>query len=256
MAARDPAIEQRFGAAVKGLRLGKPCYAYQELPSTMDAAHELAAHDAPEGTCVWAERQTAGRGRSGRAWVSPPGGVYLSVILRPSRPSVELPQLTLVAGLAAAEAIHELTGLPAAIRWPNDVLLHDRKLVGILTEARHSAVIGLGINVATAQADLPDTATSLAQWVNRAPDRVAVAGALLCRLEGHYRVWNRDGFAAVRPALLERLGLFGRFVHITTGAGTFEGQAADVDDSGRLLLRLDAGLVRAFDAGEVALLRG
>ena len=284
---------------MNGLRLGKPCYAFHEIPSTMDVAHRLALQETSEGTCVWAERQTGGRGRAGRHWSSPPGGIYCSVVLRPTRSQQELPQLALVAGLATVQAIHDVTGLPAAIRWPNDVLLHGKKLAGILTEARSSsstqhtahstrtyAVIGMGINVITDSRDLPEGTTALAHWTQKVPgtflhqvpgtfrrkvpgtfyrrnrtervqrvDRFALAAALFRRLEQAYQQWNADGFAAIRPLLLPWIGLFGQLVHITTTRERFEGQAMDIDETGRLLVRLDSGMVRAFDAGDVTLLR-
>jgi BirA family biotin operon repressor/biotin-[acetyl-CoA-carboxylase] ligase len=138
MDARDPALEQRIAQVVNGARLGTPCHAFAELPSTMDAAHQLAADGAPEGTCVWAEQQTGGRGRAGRTWSSPPGGLYLSLILRPAREVREIPQLALVAGLAVAQTIYEVTGLWTSLRWPNDVLLNEQKVAGILVEASTS----------------------------------------------------------------------------------------------------------------------
>ena len=276
MEKRDTELEQRLSQALDGLRLGKPCYAFQELPSTMDLAHELAAQGASEGTCVWAEQQTAGRGRAGRTWASPPGGIYLSVILRPSRPVSELPQLSLVAGLACAEALRDGACLYPSIRWPNDLLLDGKKVGGILTEAKDDAVIvGIGINVTTKPHDLPEGATALTKVPGTFPRikgawhfRVTIAAALFRHLEQTYQQWNREGFTAVRPALIPWIGLFGRLVHITTSQHTaastqhtesreameFEGQALDVDDSGRLLVRLDSGIVRAFEVGEVTLL--
>ena len=283
METRDTALEQRLSHALDGLRLGKPCYAFQELTSTMDVAHQFASQDASEGTCVWAEKQTAGRGRAGRVWSSAPGGIYLSVILRPSRQVSELPQLSLVAGLAVAEAIQELTSLPAVIRWPNDVLFNGKKLAGILTEAStqhipaslshlpgraaHStqqyAVAGIGINVTTDPQDLPDEATTLQEVSDtfsrtksvRHFERLELAPALFRHLEWVYQQWDREGFPAIRPAFLARLSLLGSLVHIRTPQEIFEGQAMDVDEEGRLLVRLESGVVRTFEVGEVTLLR-
>ena len=248
--------------------IGQPCYTFAEVPSTMDAAHQLAAEGAPEGACVLAETQTSGRGRSARQWVSPQGGIYLSVILRPTRSLTEWPQLALVAGLAVAQAVNETTKLSPSIRWPNDVLLNGKKLAGILTEAKSSGydprstihdprsytVVGIGLNV-SAGTGLPDVATALDQHVTPAPDREALTSNLFNWLEQVYDQWNREGFSAVRPGLLRWTGLFGLMVHLTTGQGTFEGQAVDIDEAGRLLVRLDHGIVRAFDAGEVTLLQ-
>jgi len=283
MERRDTVLEQQLSHALDGLRLGTPCYAFQELPSTMDLAHQLASQGASEGTCVWAERQTAGRGRAGRSWASPPGGMYLSLLLRPSRNLDELAQLALVVGLATVQAIHELTKLSPTIRWPNDVLLNDRKVAGILVEAKSHAssekkigdvsnfqyggqkietsrilsyaVVGIGINVTTATHELPEGATSLYPWVNPAPDRFALTTALFQHLKQVYQQWNDRGFGLIRPVLLRWIGMFGQLVHLITARETFDGQALDLDDSGRLLVRLDSGIVRAFEAGEVTLFR-
>ena len=258
---RVPEIEAQIASAVESIRLGRPCYAFDEIGSTMDAAHRFAADGAPEGTVIWSERQTAGRGRSGRLWVSPRGGLYLSIILRPSRDYTELPQLALLGGLAAAQAIHALTNLPARVRWPNDVLLQDQKLVGVLTElttdrggARY-AVVGVGINVTIPADELPPGATTLSRWVAVAPDRVVLAAAWLRALDHAYLCWSAEGFAPLRTGLVQWSGVFGKIVHITTPKDRFGGQAMDIDEQGRLLVRLDSGMMRAVDMGEVALLR-
>jgi BirA family biotin operon repressor/biotin-[acetyl-CoA-carboxylase] ligase len=265
---RDPALEQRLLAALNGARFGQPCYAFQELASTMDVAHQLALDGAPEGACVWAETQTKGRGRAGRQWASAPGGIYLSLVLRPTRAVSELPQLALVAGLATAQAIHELANLSPTIRWPNDVFLSGQKVAGILIEAKSSSrpqstvhspqshvIIGIGVNVTTDPRNLPEGATTLDQHAKPALDRFVLAATLFRHLEQAYQQWNANGFAAIRPALIPWVGLFGQPVTITAGSRQFEGTASDLDDAGRLLVRLDSGLVRAFEVGEVTLLR-
>ena len=251
---RNEALEQRLAGA------WGPVFAYEQLGSTMEIAHELAAEGAPEGSLVFARRQEQGRGRLGRTWASPEGGAYFSLILRPLRSPGEAPQLALVAGLAAAEAVNKLTGLYPSIRWPNDLLLEGKKLAGILTESRNGAVVlGIGINVTPRPEDLPDTATSLA-----AAGRAGKEDASFCcrltvevchRLKARYEAWSEQGFAPIRDALRPWIGLFGHPVHITAGSDYFEGTAQDVDERGRLVVRLDSGIQRAFEVGEVTLLR-
>ena len=130
---------------------GWQVHTFDQVASTMDEAHRLAAQGAPEKTLVWAARQALGRGRQGRAWVSPEGGAYCSLILRPSRSIAEAPQLALVAGLAAAETLRDVACLYPSIRWPNDLLIKGRKLGGILAEAKREkcqtpyVVLGIGI---------------------------------------------------------------------------------------------------------------
>ena len=254
--ARDQATETRLARHLQGLKLGWSVHVYRCVNSTMEAAHELARDGAAEGTLVVAERQEQGRGRLGRAWESPEGGAYLSLVLRPKRPLAEIPQLALIAGLAAAEAVRDAACLYPSIRWPNDLLLNGRKVAGILVEARNGAVVvGIGLNVSTDPAHLPAEATSLAAAGSSSCSREDVVVGLCRRLAAWYDVWTAQGFGPVREALRPWMGHFGQPVHLTIGSQRFEGTASDVDESGRLLVRLDSGIIRAFEMGEVTLLR-
>ncbi len=281
---RDRALEKRIRAY---LPARVPVYAFLELGSTMELAHELAKTNAPHGTLVLAARQTQGKGRLGRVWNSPKGGLYCSILLRPERPAAEAPQLSLVAGLAAAEAIRELTGLSPSIRWPNDLLLGRKKVAGILAEGsrlpgpprpqagagkaqgnnleRSSlepralnlepvVIVGIGVNITTRLKELPKEATTLAAFGAEC-ELFRLAGLVHQRLSAWYDTWAARGFAPIREALRPWIGHFGQPVHITAGAEEFEGTASDLDESGRLLVRLDAGLIRPFEMGEVTLLR-
>jgi BirA family biotin operon repressor/biotin-[acetyl-CoA-carboxylase] ligase len=263
-AARDPALEAALARACGAARQDPPVvYAFQRVGSTMEVAHELAAQGAPEGTLVFAARQEQGRGRLGRTWVSPEGGAYCSLILRTTRSPAEIPQLSLVAGLATAETIRNLAGVSPSIRWPNDVLIDGLKVAGILVEARNNAVVvGIGVNVTTDPADLPANSTSLKKCQTRSKagtvsdaSVVAVTGELYRRCRAWYDDWSRKGFGPIREALRPWISLFGQPVHLTAGTEWFEGTASDLDDSGRLLVRLDSGLMRACEVGEVTLLR-
>jgi BirA family biotin operon repressor/biotin-[acetyl-CoA-carboxylase] ligase len=168
------------------------------------------------------------------------------VLLRPKQPLSEIPQLSLVAGLSAAEAVSQLTGLYPSIRWPNDLLLNGRKLAGVLTESRNGAVVlGIGINITTPQAELPEHAVALADALPagstldvRSPDVTASLIAAICqRLSEWYAIWGRKGFAPIHAALRPLMALFGQPVHVTTGSDYFEGTAQDLDDRGRLVVR-------------------
>ena len=286
---RDLALERRLAAHLKGARIGQPVHAFRLVGSTMEVAHALAADGTPEGTLVWAAQQRQGRGRRGRVWESPEGGVYGSLILRPRRSRGEIPQLSLVAGLSVAEAIRETTRLYPSVRWPNDLLLEGKKVCGILVEAKGRAVIvGIGINMTTRLKDLPDHATSLRAAGARNASLYRLTGVLCRRFEGWYDKWISEGFAPIHEALRPWMGLFGQDVQITTGQRTapparsvqeppapasvtggpggrastrhtathtqhpVQGQAIDIDERGRLLVRLDAGVIRAFEVGEVA----
>ena len=265
-APRDPAVEAALARRLAGSRLGRPVYAFARAASTMDLAHTLAAEGAPEGALVVADRQEHGRGRLGRSWASPDGGLYCSLILRPQRPPADSPQLSLVAGLAAAEAVREAARVYPSIRWPNDLLIGGRKLAGILTEqkvsdtfgARHllpAVVVGIGINISTDPADLPEGSTSLAAEGAGCVSRDDILAALCSRLSAWYDTWLSHGFTPIREALRPWIGLFGRVVRFTAGAEQLDGVAQDLDEAGRLIVRLDTGLVRALDAGEVTRVR-
>jgi len=248
-------LEEQLAAHLEGAKFGQPVYAFQTIGSTMDVAHQLVTDGAPEGTLVWAGSQARGRGRLGRSWTSPEGGLYCSIIVRPSRAVSELPQLSLVAGLAASDAIEELTGLVPSVRWPNDLQVQGKKVAGILTERRNGAVVmGIGMNVRTALDRLPDASMSLAA-AGKPVDSKRLTG-LLCRyLSRWYEAWHRHGFAPIREALRPRLALLGEVVHLQAGSEALDGTAQGLDEAGRLLIRLESGLMRAVDVGEVTHVR-
>jgi BirA family biotin operon repressor/biotin-[acetyl-CoA-carboxylase] ligase len=172
-------------------RFGRPYRYFERCESTQ---RELAA-DAPEGAVAVAEEQTAGRGRLGRPWHAPAGtSVLVSVNLRPSVDVPRLPELSVVAGLAAAEAIERETGLRPELRFPNDLLIRGRKVAGILAEARDDRVVlGIGINANLSEDELPtnvDTpATSLSIESSAPVDRAELLATLLERLEARYDAW-------------------------------------------------------------------
>ncbi len=252
---RDHARENRLRAALSAANASANVLAFHALASTMDEAHLQAEQGAPSGTAVLAGRQTGGRGRLGRVWNSPEGGLYVSFVLRTGRPASEIPQLSLVAGLAVAETVASLvrSGV-VSVKWPNDVLIDDKKVAGILIEARNNAVIiGMGINVKRSN-DLPDTATSL-EACGAATDTDAVFLRLATDLSRWANQWQEQGFAPVHAALRPLLNGLGRMARLSAGSETIEGQAMDIDDGGRLVIRLDSGLLRAFSIGEVSILR-
>jgi len=236
-------------AAVEPLlagRFGRP-YLYR---TRCTSTQELLGADLPEGAAAVCEEQTAGRGRLGRTWSAPAGTSLLcSLLLRPP-PERRAPELALVAGVAAAEAIEQTAGLAVSIKWPNDLLLDGRKAGGILAEARDGAVVlGIGLNVNQTAEELPtDTRlppASLRVALGSELDRPALLASLLARLEAHYDAWLGLGLAAALPELERRDFLRGRRVRV----GGATGVAAGLDALGRLLL--DTG--DALESGEVEL---
>ncbi|HET6642695.1 MAG TPA: biotin--[acetyl-CoA-carboxylase] ligase [Gaiellaceae bacterium] len=171
-------------------RFGRPYRYFEQCESTQ---RELPV-DAPEGAVAVAEEQTAGRGRLGRSWSAPAHtSVLVSINLRPQVEPARLPELSLVAGAAAAEAIAAETGLDPEVRFPNDLLIDGRKVAGILAEARDDRVVlGIGINANILPEGLPEpAATSLLAEAGARVDRARLLAALLERLEAHYDRWNR-----------------------------------------------------------------
>ncbi len=224
----------------KTLRLGRPRVHYRLTDSTNARARELAAAGAPHGTVVTAAEQSAGRGRQGRTWVAPAGRALLCSVLLRDPPRL----LPLAAGVAVAEVVGE----QASVKWPNDVLLGGRKVAGILVEGRPQqswAVVGIGLNVAVEEfpAELRSTAGTLGLDVSE------VEPALV-RLLASLGRWVDGEPAVVLEAVRARDALRGRSVRWNGG----EGEAAGIDDDGRLLVSGADGVV-ALEAGEVHLLR-
>jgi BirA family biotin operon repressor/biotin-[acetyl-CoA-carboxylase] ligase len=228
-------------------RFGRPFRFVALCESTQD----LLGPDDPEGTTVAANEQTAGRGRQGRRWIAPAGkALHFSVLLRPP-PGRKQPELSLVAGVAVADAVEEALGLSAQIKWPNDVLVNRKKVAGILAEARGDAVVlGIGLNVNQRRDELPPEARARAaslltiDGVER--DREPLLARILARLEHHYDLWRDGGLDAIYEDLGSRDFLRGRRVSVDGLGGT----AARIDRDGRLVIEAD-GEERVVESGEV-----
>ena len=245
-------------------RVGCLIHYVEETPSTQEVARTLAADGAPQGTVVIAERQSAGRGRMGRGWHSPPGvNLYMTVILRPRIALAEVAQLSLVAGVAVAEAMETVAPGIVQLKWPNDVWLLGRKAGGIIAEAvtdqrsRLACVllgIGLNLNLSAEQipAELRDRATSVFIATGKRCDRVAVANSLFLRLHSRYMETETHGFAAVRGAWERYSALTGKRVTVVDAGTRLTGTVAGIDSDGALLLDTADGQ-RRIVAGDVTL---
>jgi BirA family transcriptional regulator, biotin operon repressor / biotin---[acetyl-CoA-carboxylase] ligase len=219
--------------------------------STQSEVQRRAVAGAPEGTVVTTGHQRAGRGQRGHDWWDAPGQSLLcSVLLRPDCPPAMVPQLSLVGGLAVAEALAATAGVSARIRWPNDLLVDGRKVCGILAEAATAGgrvehgVLGIGVNLhqSAFPASLADRATSLRLLTGRAPDAPVLLAAILDRLGRRYAAWQDGGFAALREAWLAHSMLPGQVVRLPDGG---LGRGEDVRPDGVLLARAgDGDLVR------------
>lgn len=252
------------GVAARAGVFGRCIHWVQSAGSTNDVAADLAEAGAEEGTTVVADMQTAGRGRHGRVWFSPPGaGLYVSIILRPGLSVTPdghpASLLTLAAGVAIAEAVRAATGLPAEIKWPNDVLIGRRKLAGILAEATMhgtslpSVVLGIGMNLQAAAypPDLRSRVTSIEAETGRPADRAFVLAEILAALNARYGDLREGRFDAILTAW-RRLAtaLPGAHVEWDSPVGVVRGRAEDIDRHGALLVNVD-GKVERIVAGEV-----
>ena len=244
--------------------IGQVLHHFEVIASTNDHARALAEEGAGHGEVVVAEAQTGGRGRRGRPWVSPPGkNAYFSVILRPELPPARAPELTLVGSVAICDALRQ-AGVPAAIKWPNDLLVGGRKIAGILTELAsdeervHWAVMGIGVNVNAQVADFPDEvrdlATSLLLERGSAAPRALFVAACLTALEDWLDRHAEEGFDPIRQAWRERTDTLGREVSVRTEGRELFGRAEDIDAQGALLVRTGEGLERIL-SGDVIHLR-
>ena len=242
---------------------GPPGWRVEVVPvaaSTNDLVRRRAESGEAEGLVVAAEHQTAGRGRLGRRWETPPGaGLTFSVLLRPRVAPDRWPWLGLLAGYAVLRALAgHADGV--ALKWPNDVLVSDRKVAGILLErlaAQGAAVVGVGINVSTTEAELPvPTATSLALATGRAPDRSDLLAAVLSSLAEEYTAWQRPGGErALRTAYLAACATLGRPVRVDLPTGPpVTGRATGIDAQGRLVVATASG-EQAVGAGDVVHVR-
>lgn len=242
--------EQAVEPLLRG-SFGRPYRFEPECVSTQDLLRDPGL---PEGAVAVSDHQTAGRGRSGREWDDVAGAALLcSVLLRPPA-APEIAQLSLVCGLAVAEAIEHCTGLATGVKWPNDALLGDRKVAGVLLEAVEGAVIcGIGVNVNQAADRLPEHArlppTSIHAVTGLRHDRTALLVELLAVLEARYAVWQARGLAALLPALEPRNWLKGRALL----AGEERGLAGAIAADGRLEVALESGGTTLVGSGEVVL---
>lgn len=244
--------------------VGQVLHWHEEVTSTSDLAKELAEEGAEHGEVVIAEAQTAGRGRRGRSWASPPRrNLYFSVVLRPDLPPVRAPEMTLVASVALCDALRQ-AGVQAGIKWPNDLLASGRKIAGILTELAADPdrvqwiVVGIGINVNARAEDFPEElrgeATSVLIERGQAAPRALLAAACFTALEDWVDRHAEEGFGVVRDAWKERSVTLGREVSVRADGREVVGLAEDLDETGALVVRGPSGVERIL-AGDVSLLR-
>ena len=217
------------------------------IGSTNDEALRLAREGAPDGTVVVAEQQTAGRGRQGRRWISPPGNLYVSFLIRTARfpgfTPARAAEIGFVAALAVADALDTVIA-GCRLKWPNDILLAGAKVAGILTEmASDAIVIGIGINVAHSPPDMPYPVTSVAT-LGGTTTADSVLGTLANRLDHRLLGWSAHGFAPKREAWLQRGPTPGQILTARVGTGRLTGAFAGLAEDGALLLTTETVIRR------------
>jgi len=244
--------------------VGRDIRVFQETASTSDVLERLARDGVREGMVIFAETQSRGRGRLGRNWVSPTGkGLWFSVLLRPALRPQAATRLTVAAAVAISRAIRGQLPLRPEIKWPNDIMLHGRKIAGVLTELsgeldsiRHIS-LGVGLNANLADGDFPPaveaTATSLRLVLGRPIDRPALAAALLRELDDAYTAVVEDRFPALADEWSAQCTTLGRLVAVHTGPRRIVGRAEALDEEGALLLRTDSGHLERIVGGDVTL---
>ncbi len=244
--------------------VGRDIRVFQETSSTSDVLEKLARDGVREGLAVFAELQTRGRGRLGRQWISPSGrGIWFSVLLRPALRPQAATRLTVAAAAALARALRREVPLRPEIKWPNDLMIHGRKVAGVLTElsgeldsVRH-VTLGIGINANLTQDDIPESlrgsATSLRLELGRPIDRAALAAALLQELDAAYACITDERFSALADEWSQQCTTLGRNVSVLSGNRRIVGRAESLDSEGALLVRTQYGRLERIVGGDVTL---
>ncbi|GAB4294444.1 MAG: biotin--[acetyl-CoA-carboxylase] ligase [Desulfuromonadia bacterium] len=262
-------IPSRIDALRRGKRVGSRIVYLAETGSTNADAVRLAEDGAPEGTVVIADSQTAGKGRLGRRWESPPGrNLYCSVILRPPIPPQQATHLTFLSSLAVSDAARDVAGVELTLKWPNDLMARGKKCAGLLNEMSAESdqvrylVLGIGVNLNLSAADFPtdlrSLATSLSVESGQTIDRNLFAARLFDALDAWYERYWVEGFEPVRQEWTWRSWTIGKRVCVTDGGdvGGIVGRAVAIDGVGALLVETRGGWVERVLAGDVTVLEG
>jgi len=248
-----------------GKLIGSNIISMGTVDSTNTVAMGLGEGDAPHGTVVVADRQTQGRGRLGRSWVSPEGNIHMSILLRPPLAPSDVSLLTMTAAVGCARALRKITGLRVEIKWPNDLMLSGRKRGGILTETKSRgkmtlfAVVGIGINLNSGAGDFPSelwaTATSLRVETGKEIPKNDLIAGILEEIGLWYGRLTRGEKEIILSEWRHLSSTLGRRVKVTSGTDSLEGVAEALDGAGRLIVRLSSGARKVISAGDVTMVR-
>lgn len=260
---------RKLNGLLKTETIGKVIHYFDETGSTNTVLSRLAEQGASEGTVVIADKQTSGKGRLGRKWISPAGvNLYMSVLFRPSIPAWESPLLTFLASIALVETIKKTGIRNTIIKWSNDVQIEGKKAAGVLTEMVPRGdrvdyiVVGIGVNINMTReeikremGEIAKYATSLKEGLGEDVDRAKFTGDLLLELESWYQTFKSRGKSSIIKEWTERWGGYNTRVRVVTEDGSvIEGTATGIDGEGHLLLKKEDGSVVKIITGDVTVI--
>jgi len=260
----DILLPQEIQRGLSTSYIGKEIYYFPELKSTNIIAKEKALHGAEginEGTLIIAERQSAGKGRLGREWFSPAGGIWFSIILYPQLSPFYISRITLMTAVAAVKAIKICTQIKSQIKWPNDILINEKKVCGILTEMSAEldiinwVVVGIGVNVNIKQQEFPEDirekTTSLKEVLGKKVLRVKLVRVFLQEFEKYYEILKRREFSFILKEWKLYSHTLGKKIRVDMGERIISGEAVDINEEGVLILKKEDGELIEIISGTI-----
>lgn len=245
---------------LKSKYMGHNIHFYEEVESTNNTAKKFAEEDAPEGTVIIAEHQTAGRTRKHEGWVSPEGGIYLTMILRPDVTLLEASKLTIVTGVAIAKTLHDEFMIDVGIKWPNDILIGNKKICGILTEAVtdydkvKAVLVGVGVDVNINESDIPDEleniATTVQKETNITFNRAEIMRSFFKVFENLYEEYKKDNFKYIISEWRRLSSTTGNRVKVYKDGKAVKADAVGITNTGALIIETDDGKIEKITSGE------
>jgi BirA family transcriptional regulator, biotin operon repressor / biotin---[acetyl-CoA-carboxylase] ligase len=258
-------LAKQLRGSLKVKELGLHIHFFDKIESTQDCALSMAQNDSPSGTVIIAEKQSAGRGRMGKKWISPKGGLWMSIILQPRFASRKISLIQFIGALAVGDSILEMTGIVCTHKWPNDILIRGKKVCGILVDTNFegdkggTVVVGIGLNANFSTQELFNSATlegcsdvtTLRDEIKHDIALNDITRLIIEKLEHYYLLLEDGKTGEIIESWKRGSEIFGQRVTVKDGNNVFNGRALDLDDSGALLITLADGSVKKILFGEV-----
>jgi len=265
VSAPDILSSTEIGYKLKTKIIGRKIHSFNTVKSTNEIAGELADKGAVEGTIVTAEKQTLGKGRLGRSWHSPEKlGIYVSIILRPKFPPEKAPGLSIMSALAVAETLSDCGVKNVSIKWPNDVLINNKKTAGVLTELSaeknkiNHVIVGIGINVKQSETDFPsnirESATSIQSESKKTFARVELFQKLLRSFEKEYQLYRKSQLSKSLSRIRKISAILNQDITLARSGNTITGRVVDIDSAGSLVVESN-GVRKTVSSGEVTVVK-